>query len=280
MLLASILLAATLRQQLAAIVQPLGSTAGIAVVDLPGGTRTLVRGDERFPMGSVYKLPIALTVLRQVDEGKVFLTDDATITPDRFAPGWSPLRDAANGKPIKTTVGALLQQMVSVSDNTASDYLLDLAGGGPVVTKRMRELGVQNIRIDRRERDIAADIEAKGAKAYVKDVRDTATPAAMADLLVKLAKSEDGLSAESHEVLLRAMTETKTGLNRIRAGIPAEAQLAHKTGSMPLVINDAGLITKPDGRQLVLVVFTKGGKATDEAREAAIAKIARAAYSM
>lgn len=278
MLLAALLLTATLQQQLTTIARPLGSTVGIAVVDLQSGTRTLVRGNERFPMGSVYKLPIALAVLGQVDKGKIFLTDDATITPDRFAPGWSPLRDAAKGQPIRTSVGALLQQMVSVSDNTASDYLLDLVGGGKVVTQRMRELGVEDIRIDRRERDIAADIKRKGAPAYVKDVRDTATPAAMADLLVKVAKAEDGLGAESHEVLLRWMEETTTGQKRIRAGIPAAARLAHKTGTMPLVVNDAGLITKPDGHQLVLVVFTKGGKAKDEAREKVIARIAKAAY--
>jgi len=112
----------------------------------------------------------------------------------------------------------------------------------------------------------------------VRDVRDTATPAAMAALLLKLAKGQDGLSAESHEVLVRGMTETRTGLERIRAGIPADALLAHKTGTMPLVVNDAGLITRPDGTQLVLVVFTKGGKAKDEAREKAIAEIARAVY--
>jgi beta-lactamase class A len=276
MFLAPLLLA--LAQQLAAIVKPVDTTVGVAVVDLQSGKRTLIRGNERFPMGSVYKLPIALTVLKQVDEEKLFLTDDATITPDRFSPGWSPLRDAAKGQPIHTTVGALLQEMVSVSDNTASDYLLDLVGGGAVVTKRMRELGIEDIRIDRRERDIAADIEAKGAGAYVRDVRDTATPAAMAALLVKLAKAEDGLGAESHEVLVRGMTETKTGMNRIRAGIPADALLAHKTGTMPLVVNDAGLITKPDGTQLVLVVFTKGGKAKDEAREKVIAEIAKAVY--
>jgi beta-lactamase class A len=278
MLLATLLLAASLQQKLSTIVRPLDSRVGVAVVDVQNGSSTFLRADERFPMGSVYKLPIALTVLKEVDEGKIFLTDDATITPDRFAPGWSPLRDAAKGQPIKTTVGALLEQMVSVSDNTASDYLLDLVGGGEVVTKRMRELGVQNIRIDRRERDIAADINTKGAEAHVKDVRDTATPRAMADLLVKLAKAQDGLGAESHEVLLRWMTETQTGRNRIRAGIPADAQLAHKTGTMPLVVNDAGLITKPDGRQLVIVVFTKGGKAKDEAREKVMAEIAKAAY--
>ncbi|MBV9495721.1 MAG: class A beta-lactamase [Acidobacteria bacterium] len=277
MFVSSLLLAATLAQQITAVTKPVDTTIGVAVVDVKSGQRTLVRGDERFPMGSVYKFPIALTVLKLVDDKKLSLSTEATIAPNRFAPGWSPLRDRANGQPIHSTVGDLLRHMVSVSDNTACDYLLDLVGGGAAVTKRMRELGVQEIQIDRRERDIAADIKAKGDQAYVADRRDTATPAAMADLLVKLTKGEVGLTPASRNLLLQMMIETATGANRIKAGIPANAQVAHKTGTMPLVINDVGIVRLANGTQRVVVVFTKGGKAPDEAREKAIREIAHAA---
>ncbi|HEX8151997.1 MAG TPA: serine hydrolase, partial [Thermoanaerobaculia bacterium] len=158
---------------------------GVTAVHLESGRRVSVRGAEHFPMGSVFKFPIGLAVLKLVDDGKLSLGRKVTIEPKDFSPGWSPLRDAAKGKPVTRTIGELLELMVSRSDNTACDALLQLAGGGPAVTRRMAALGVPHIRVDRSEKQIAADIARGGQDAYTRDVRDSSTPDAMADLLVR-----------------------------------------------------------------------------------------------
>jgi beta-lactamase class A len=262
----------TLAILLAALFQlpPQASDAviGVAAVDLQTGQTISVRSKERFPMGSVYKVPIAIEVLRTQQLDRV-----VTIEPKDFSPGWSPLRDGANGKPIVMTIEDLAEWMVQASDNTACDALLRIVTPR-AVTKRMRDLGVPDIRIDRQEREMAADLRKPGGvKRYATDPRDTTTPDAMLALFTLIAQKREGLSPANHEKLMRWMTETKTGPNRIKAGIP-DAVIAHKTGTMPGTVNDVAII---DGRY-VLAIFTKASTTKDEKAEADIAAIAREVY--
>ena len=106
------------------------------------------------------------------------------------------------------------------------------------------------------------------------------TPNGMADLLTKLYRHKAGLSAESEEILLRAMRETETGPHRLQGKLPPDITIAHKTGTMPGTLNDAGIITSPDGKHhIAIAAFTKGAKRNQEAQqEAVIAEIAKAVY--
>ena len=247
---------------------------GIAAIDLQSGSRIGFRNSERFPMGSVYKVPIAIEVLSRVDRGELKLSRVVTIQPKDFSPGWSPLRDRAKGKPITMTLENLLRYAVEVSDNTASDALLRMVGPA-AVTKRMAALRAGGIRVDRLEKEIAADLAREGGvERYAVDPRDTATPDAMLKLLLAIAERRDGLSKASHDRLLRWMTDTKTGPRRIKAGVPRGANVAHKTGTMPGTMNDVAII---DGR-LILVILTKAAKSPDAHVERDIAAIAKALY--
>jgi beta-lactamase class A len=70
------------------------------------------------------------------------------------------------------------------------------------------------------------------------------------------------------------MTETKTGANRIKAGVPAGVVIAHKTGSGPGTTNDVAIL---DGR-IVLVILTRNATVSNEDVEPDIAAVARAVY--
>lgn len=252
---------------------------GVTAIHLESGRRVSARGKERFPMGSVYKYPIALAVLRRIDTGTLSFDRSVTIEPEDFAPGWSPLRDGANGQPVTLTVRELLRHMVSISDNTASDALLRLAGGPHAVSTRMAELGFGGIRIDRSETEIARDLRAPGGvERYAVDARDTATPDDMAALLVAFWKGRDGLTTESHDLLVQWMTDTPTGARRLKAAMPPEAVIAHKTGTMPGTVNDAGIVTI-DGQTYAIIVFTKKGTSPEALREDDLAAFARAAFN-
>lgn len=233
---------------------------GVSAIHLESGKRLSIRSTERFPMGSVYKFPIALTVLRRVDAGALPLDRVVTIEPRDFSPGHSPLRDEAHGRPIVLTVRELLRHMVSMSDNTASDTLLRMVGA-PSVTTRMAELNGNGIRVDRSEKQMAADLSKPGGpERYAVDARDTSTPDAIADLLDTFWRGRDGLSKESHELLVHWMTQSPTGRRRIKAGVP-EATLAHKTGTMPGTVNDVGILTSRDGKHHVAIaIFTKASQ--------------------
>lgn len=255
------------------------SVIGITAVNLQTGARVSTRGSERFPMGSVYKFPIAMATLRLVDIGRLRLDQEVTIEPKDFSPGHSPLRDEANGQPVTVTVRELLRQTVAISDNTTSDALLRLIGGPTVVTTRMAELGFGGIRIDRSEKEMARDLRAPGGvERYAMDARDTTSPDDMAGLLTAFWKGRDGLSKESHDLLVHWMTVTKTGPRRLKAAIPGTT-IIHKTGTMPGTTNDAGIVVSEDGKEAVVIaIFTKRCTKETAVCEDDLAAVARAAY--
>lgn len=243
LLIASPLLALeSLDSRIARIAGEIDSTVGVAALHVESGKRVSLRGDEAFPMGSVNKLPIALAFLRQVDSGKFSLSQEVTIQPAQFASGHSPLRDSARGKAVTLTLDRALDLMLGQSDSSASDLLERLAG--------------------------------------VEGVEDTTTPDAMLALLERFYARKDGLSKSSHDLAMSIMTRTPAGERRIRAGAPADATVAHKTGTTRGLLNDVGIITSPDGKNhLLIAVFTKGGReATTTQRERTISTIAREIY--
>ena len=281
----------SLAQQLAAIAKPAGGRVGAAVLLIETGERAALRGDERFPMQSVFKLPVALHVLHEVDAGGLLLTRDVALAKADLRDGG--LDPIATRWPdgVTLNVEELLRRMVANSDNTAVDALMGLTGGPPAVTRRLADMGIHAIRVDRGELQLAQDLSgptlAKQRAAfsrYARDLRDTAAPDAAVDLLAKIARGQDDLSQVSHERLLKWMVETTTGPARIKGRLPPATVVAHKTGTGPDVAginsatNDIGLITLPNGRHVAVAVFVATSAKPVETREAVIAQIARAAY--
>ena len=249
---------------------------GAAAVIAEGGRIVALHGERHFPMQSVYKFPIAMAVLHQVDQGRLRLDRRVKIGPSDLAPAsrGSLIRDKyPNGTVM--TVSELMSAMMGVSDGTASDILLKLAGGPEQVTAYVRGLGVRGIVVATTERAMAGDERVQ--------YRNWATPNAMAGLLRSLQEGE-GLSASSRRLLLGLMIASKAGPGRIKGLLPAGTIVAHKTGSSGTVngltraTNDAGLVTLRDGRHLALVVFVSDTRAGEAARDAVVAKIARAAW--
>jgi len=265
-----------LQRNIADIARVARGPVGAAAVIVEGGRIVALHGEQRFPMQSVYKLPIGMAALHQVDLGRLKLGRRVKIGPRDMDPParYSPIRDK-NPNGVEMTVSELLGAMMSVSDCTASDVLLKLAGGPDRVTAYVRGLGVRNI--------VVATTEAAMAQDEQVQYRNWATPDAMASLLVALQRGR-GLSASSRRRLLGLMTASVTGPGRIKGLLPAGTVVAHKTGSSGTVnglaraTNDVGLVTLPDGRHLAIVVFVSDTRASEATRDAVIARIARAAW--
>ena len=219
-----------------------------------------------------------------MDAGRVQLDRKVTLTPaDLLDGGLDPIAtEFPRGATL--TVEDLLRRMVANSDNTAVEALLALTGGPAAVTRRLRDLGITGVRVDRGERQLARDLTGRGAlERYARDPRDTATPDAAVDLLVRVLGGGDLLPA-SQQRLRTWMTETSTGLQRIKGLLPAGTPVAHKTGTGPdrdgvnAATNDIGLILLPGGRHVALAVFIASSRLPLEAREAIIARVAKAAF--
>jgi beta-lactamase class A len=281
---------------------------GIGVLDLKTGKSWFRNGKQRFPMQSVYKLPIAIAVLKRVDEGKLALNQPITVTRQELAPLWSPIRQEFKGNSQQFTVQNLLERAVGVSDNTAADVLVRLVGGTGQVNTILSGLKIRDLRVDRLERQLQPDcvgltnfrpeladekkwseavqkipdsVKKSALEKYLVDPRDTATPEGIVDLLAKL-QSNQLLSQKSTSLLLKIMTDSPTGTKRLKAGIPNNWSIAHKTGTGPEVVgrgtatNDVGIVSSPNGKRIAIAVFVAGSNAPIEAREKVMADVASA----
>ncbi|MBD2776455.1 class A beta-lactamase [Iningainema tapete] len=279
---------------------------GIGVLNLNTGESGFINGKQRFPMQSVYKLPSAIAVLKLVDEGKISLEQAVTITPQEFALGSSPIKKEIKGNSAQFTVQYLLNLSVGISDNTAADALVRLVGGTQQVNVILGKLKIRDVRVDRLEQQlqpesvgmtnfrpeladekkfaaaeqkIPARVKKAALEKYLRDPRDTATPEGIVDMLQKL-QSNKLLSQNSTALLLKIMTDSPTGQKRLKAGLPKNWSIAHKTGTGADVLgrntatNDVGIISSPEGTKVALAVFIAGSQAALNVREQLMSNIA------
>jgi beta-lactamase class A len=268
----------------------------------------------RFPLQSVVKMFSAAALLSEVDAGRLQLAQPIALTAQDLSPGgaidqaWpTPPEGHVMTVPVVDLIALALQR----SDNTAGDAVMKLAGGPAAVTAWLRAKGLVNIDVDRTERDLQVELAAMppfqpawkdparweaardavpaetreaASVRYLSDPRDTATVPATLALLNRLALG-DLLSADSTRLILRLMTDSRTGRDRLDAGLPPGTRLAHKTGTAATDVgltpatNDVGIATLADGRRFAIAAFIAGSTATAAARDHLIADGARLAAS-
>jgi beta-lactamase class A len=266
---------ANLRATITRIARDSRGDLGVGI-ELLETRQRLVIGQHHHPMQSVYKLPIAMAVLEQVDEGKLRLDQQVDVSPSMFVtPGqYSPIRDKwPNG--TRLPLREVLRYNTSESDGTACDVLLALIGGPSAATQYLRRIGVREMVAATTERVIGEDHRAQ--------YRSWSTPAGALTLL-RVVHEGRVLSDTSHALLMRFLIETTTGPRRIRGDLPPGTVVAHKTGSsgtergVAAATNDLGIVTLPDGRHLAIAVFLTDSRADDAARDRTIARVARTAW--
>ncbi len=278
----------------------------MSALHIESGTRVALNGDRRFPMASVSKVPMALEFLRRVDAAEIDPTESIRITPQQFRPGHSPLAAWSGGRAVTRRVDSLFAMMLRSSDNTATDLILNMSGGPVAATRRVRELGVTGVEVDRSEARTFADLVGlsdtipeselyryqyfrmrdalpqtyrdAARERYGSDPRDTATPNGMTDLLARVHDGT-GLSPESRDWMLDVMSSSRSGPRRMKGLLPAATSVAHKTGTMGGAINDVGIIKLPGGAgHLVVSTFVNTLRSTTWRRERTIAEMTRLLY--
>lgn len=289
-------------QRLAAL---LPGQLGAAIVHLESGRSVYLDADRPFPMASTMKVPVAVHILKLVDEGKLSLQQQVTLDADDVYPEMGGPMDLHLSAGSAITVRDLLHMMITVSDNNATDILIRLGGGTTAVNARMQALGISGMRVDRYIWELLANYRGNTASqanplgpaayaelsrserseelrrghtnAWNEDPRDTSSARAMTTLLQKVWRGEV-LQPASTKVLQDIMLDTRTGTARLRGMLPKETPVAHKTGTVGDVINDVGVITLPGGHGHAIVSVFVQSRASNEERDAAIAQLARAAH--
>lgn len=284
-----------------------GGKVGVGIIHIESGRELFVNGAEPFPMASTFKVPIAVELLTRVQNGTVRLDSMITMKPSDLHPGSGTLTGLFNDPGVALSVHNLLELMLLISDNSATDMVMKVAGGAPAVNARLSALGIAGISVDRPTIQLIADVvgvrnlgpesswsiarfdslrgivtpaESQAARsAFYQDRRDTSTPEGMARLLAKVARGE-ALDAARTAQLLDIMLRCETGAARLKGLLPPDVPVRHKTGSLGVgVANDVGIIELPDGAgRVVVAVFVKESTRDVAAQERAIAQVARAAY--
>jgi beta-lactamase class A len=280
---------------------------GVGLMNLESGQAFAFNGDRRFPMQSVFKLPLAAAALSEAQQGRLSLTDTLSIDADQLSPGHSPITAAWPERRVYR-VADLLHAALSGGDNTAADVLMKRIGGPGAVTAWLTDQGLDGVSIDRYERELAMEMlgmasfrpawrhpdtfaavrdtvpaaERRAALTrYMRDPRDTATPRGMLAFLQRLDRREL-LAPDATRTILSLMAQTRRGSGRIRAGLPQGAFLAHRPGSSGMAQgvcaahNDVGLFALPDRRSYALALFLTGATADAAGRDRILADATRA----
>lgn len=233
-------------------------------------------GEKHFPMQSVYKLPIAISVLHAVENGRVRLDQPVRVTENDMVPAAlvSPLRDK-HPQGGEFTVEDLLRRAIVDSDGSASDILLRVMGGTKQIRRYLKRENIRGVHVLHTEAQLAEDKQ--------RQYGDSAKPDAMVDLLARLQTGKL-LNTEDTERLLNWMKESRTGKDRIRGKLPSGTDVADKTGGsgtydgLTPATNDVGLIELPDGNHVAIAIFLSDSRAGVTERNAAIADVTRVVW--
>jgi len=228
------------------------------------------------PMQSVFKAPLALFVLSQVEAGKLTLDQPIRFElTDRILPhAYSPLWDKYPNANVDVPLRELLRLAVSLSDNVAADILLRVTGGPTALQRYMDSLGFRRFHIEDNEKALHSAVPVQYHNWF--------EPAAAVQFLRLL--SDHPPIDRRHAALLLSWMEGSRLNTRIGGNLPAGVQVAHKSGTsdtangLTFANNDIGLITLPDRRKLAIAVFVTDSRADEATRDKVIANIARAAY--
>jgi beta-lactamase class A len=294
---------AGLEREIVRLAESVDGTVGVCAVHAETGMKVSLNGSRRFPMASTVKVPIAVILLDAVDRGELRLDRMVDIRPGDLVWGSGILADLFTRPGLELSVGNLLELMLLVSDNSATDGLLGVLGGAAAVDSGLRRMGIEGIRVDRSIRRLIfdwsgvarnadslysvgrfdslfnalpAESRRAAARAYAADPRDSATPEGMADVLLKIHRG-DLLGPESRALLLDIMGRCRTGAKRLKGALPWGASAAHKTGTLGGTVADVGILTLPgNAGHVAIAVFVQSPEDGAEERDRVIADIARA----
>ena len=256
---------AAIEARIVAAADEVEGVVGVFARDLATGAVVAHNADTIFPTASVMKVPILYELYHQVEAGGVDLAARRPLVEADLVPGSGILRDLAPG--IAPTLHDLATLMITVSDNVATDLVIERIGLDRLAAT-LRDLGLTRTTIPMtvrallystvgldaanpdhtyalyQERTNAGVID-WGCRAYADEDNNLSTPREMAALLERIER-RDGLGDASCAAMIDIMKRQKYG-DRIPQHLPEGTEVAHKTGSIRGVRNDAGIVYAPAG---------------------------------
>jgi beta-lactamase class A len=261
-----------LREAVFAALAPAGGEWAVYFKDLQTGEELAHRADDEFHPASTLKIWVMIKVFQDVEDGKYSLDDECEVVrtfPSAARKDPRPFVVEPTSKRVAAAVGGrmkvrdLVEAMITVSDNLATNVLIGRAGGTEAINARLRAFGVTRSGVRRYIMDTRAFEEGLSSSATVRD---------FGRALELLARGELVSPAASRAML--GVMERLPDRSMLPARLPAGARVAHKTGAIDGVRGDVGLVTLPDGRRYVAAFLARGLRDERKA-EACLAEASR-----
>ncbi len=232
----------------------------LAIVDVNGSVVD-VAGAKVLPAASTIKIPILIALFQQIDRGEIKLDEQLTLQKTMLAAGSGTLAKSPAGS--KFSVQEVATKMITISDNTAANLLIDRLGGKDKLNLQFRSWGLLHTNI----RSPLPDFEGT----------NVTSPQELVRLLAGLKSEKGVLSASSKQAVLEILRQTKRN-TMLPAGIDDnQAKIAHKTGEISTMVADAGLIELANGQSYLLVAMVQ--RPSDNQRaELLIKQLSQATY--
>jgi beta-lactamase class A len=249
-----------LARRLQAAVEEFDGVMGVSVKDLASGDEIGVDWDERFLAASSIKIPILIELFRKAKEGAINLEERVTVGDDVKVGGTGVLKEMGDGT-ATLALSDLASLMITVSDNTATNILIDVVGMEHV-NSLMESMGLRTTRLMRKMQD--SEAIAMGRENY-------ATPREFMRLMAALYTCE-GVDPWVSEQALSVLKKPKTtAINRL---LPYQVKVASKYGNMRDSYCDIGIVYHPE-RPYVISVMTKEIPEDDVRKQRTIDEISK-----
>jgi len=248
--------------QIAGMAAECGGFVSVAVRTIQNAGDISLSEGEVVSSASIIKVPMLVEAMRQVRDGELSFEREFGLADDERVRGSGVMRYLHTGTEL--TLKDLLWLMIVVSDNSATNILVDVLGVEKV-NSTMRAMGFDKTTLQRKMYDW---------DAIEKGLDNVCAAGEIADLLVRIARKE-AVGGEWDEMILDMLTHQQE-TSRLGLFLPEEAKLANKTGSREGVFHDCGIITT-DAFRYSIAVFTKDAKSTGDAH-LAIARISKTVY--
>jgi beta-lactamase class A len=252
-----------LQEQIHSVDQKLDGVLAVAVKDLTSQEEFFINPDEVMPQASSIKITVLAQLYLQAQQGKLKLSDEYVVRKEDMVPGSDIMLGLTPGV-TRLTLRDLATMMIAVSDNSATNVLIDRVGLEHV-NSMLEGLGLHTTRLRRKMMDLKAASEGR---------ENVSTPREMMTLLETIYRGKL-LNKEMTDDFFKVLSTHKD--SALLQGLPDDAVAASKPGELEAVRNDSGIVFVKN-RPYVLCVMTAYLKDENEGR-AAIRKISALAYS-
>ncbi|WGV27639.1 serine hydrolase [Halotia branconii] len=232
---------------------------GMFFLDLDTGNYIDFNGEKAFPAASTIKFPVLVALFQEVDAGRIKLNETLVMRRDLMTGGSGVIQYKKAG--TKFSLLETVTKMITISDNTATNMVIDRLGGKAKLNKRFRSWGLQNTVI----RNLLGDFKGTNTTSAKDLVR-----------LSALVVNNQALSNSSRTQVLNLMRRVENR-SLLPSGLGKGAVIAHKTGTLGVILGDAGIIEMPSGKRYLAGILVRRPFGDSKARDF-VSQVSRIVY--